>query len=207
MIKAVKSLRFLRQLLGIGIVLLFVIWSSWNIFIDDVNKHLEPTGKQKFDVIVVLGARAYVNGAYNPCLYARAKQGALLYSTGQAKKIMVTGGNDREDGQNESAVMMKMLKELKIPPSVVLMESKATSTYQNLLFSQDIMKKNKMKTAIFVSEYYHLPRVGKVAEKLGIQHALSQAGDSACWNNWKYLSYVSIREMFAYIYYLSTEKI
>lgn len=155
----------------------------------------------KSDTIIILGTKSYKNGAYNPCLVSRVTHGVDLYKRGFATNIIMTGGDDVEDNYNEADTMKKIALEQNISPEIILLEKKATSTYENLVYSKEIMKKNSSKAAIIVSEPFHMYRAGKVAEELNMTYALSSATKS-CAKPHEYIYRVLIREPMAVVAYL-----
>lgn len=150
--------------------------------------------RKKSDAIVVLGARSYIVGHYNPCLEARVQQAVALYKDKYASKLLMTGGTDKEDGANEAETMKKIATEQGIPGKDILLEKKATSTYENFLFSKDILQKNKLNSIIIVTEPFHIARASMIADKLGIQYTVSPAIESACWQENTYFSRYFLKE-------------
>lgn len=183
-------LRFVVALLGL--FLLIYIW-----ILLQVVQHAETSSVEPSDVILVLGSRSYVNGRYNPCLLARVAQGVRLLQSKMAPQIIVSGGNDVEDGINEAETMRKMALELGVLPEQIIMENKSSSTRENMVFSLEIMKKRGFKTAIITTDPFHLWRAGVLAQKLELNHTLSPALDSLCWTRANYRTKFVLREGFA----------
>lgn len=55
-----------------------------------------------------------------------------------------------------------------MPAERILLEDKSTSTYENLLFSQQVMRDHQLQTALVISHDYHLKRAVTIAEALGM---------------------------------------
>ncbi len=119
----------------------------------------------------------------------------------------MTGGNDTEDNINEAETMKKIAVENGVRPEDVLLEKRATSTYENLTFSQDILKKNDLKSVEIVTEPFHAARTALVAEKLNLNYTISPASASPCWLPWKYFSRYFLKEPFAVILYKIQNKL
>lgn len=149
------------------------------------------------DAVVVLGARVNYNNHWNPCLVARVEHGAELVKAGRAKFLIVSGGTDVEDGVNEASAMREMALNAGISSEQIILEPKATSTFENLKFSKVILEARKLKTVIVVTEKFHAPRAAMIAAKLGLNFSSSPAQMSACWSRWKYFSRFFLREPFA----------
>lgn len=157
--------------------------------------------KVKSDAIVVLGAQSYRGNVYNACLIGRVSHAVDLYKQGYAKKIIVSGGTDKYDHTNEAQTMYNLAIKQGVKSTDIIKEDKATSTYENLLFTNDILKENNMKSLIIVTEPFHSPRANLVANKLNISHTISPATDSPCWTKWKFISRFIYREPVAIVDY------
>ena len=82
----------------------------------------------------------------------------------------------------------------------IILEKDSTSTYENMLNSQKIMKEKDIRSVLIITEPFHAARVGLVAEKLGLDYTISPAIESPCWR-WKYFSKYFLKEPFAIIAY------
>ena len=151
------------------------------------------------DVAIVLGAAAYHNGAWNPCLVARVQRGVKLLQAGTVKTLILSGGVDIEDGASEAAVMREIALRAGADPAALLLERKATSTAENLEFSQALMRREGLKSAVIVSDPYHLPRASLIARKLQLSFTVSPALASPCWTRGQMLSRFGLREPLALV--------
>jgi uncharacterized SAM-binding protein YcdF (DUF218 family) len=149
------------------------------------------------DAVIVLGARVNYNGYLNPCLLARVEHGAKLLRGGLAKFLIVSGGIDVEDGASEAKAMREIALRAGISSDQIILETKATSTFENLEFSKAILKTRHLRSVIVVTEPYHMPRAAMIARKLGLDFSSSPAPESACWSRWKHASKFFLREPFA----------
>ncbi|GGJ23396.1 hypothetical protein GCM10008938_06940 [Deinococcus roseus] len=155
--------------------------------------------RRQTDAIVVLGARVNHKTGINPCLKARVNHGVKLWENQYAPLLIMSGGNDLEDGANEAEAMFKLARQADVPASAVLREREAHSTYENLLFTRKIMQQKGLKTLLIVTENYHMPRAALIAEELGLNYAVSPVQDSPCWTRWTFLSRYFLREPLALI--------
>jgi uncharacterized SAM-binding protein YcdF (DUF218 family) len=163
--------------------------------------------KTKSDVILVLGARSYINNQYNPCLESRMQHAVDLYKAKYAKKILVSGGFDREDNVSEAETMKKLAVEKGIPVTDILLEKNSTSTYENFLYSQKVLKSAHLNSAIIVTEPFHNARAALVAEKVGLNHTVSPTTNSPCWLPNKYFTKYFLKEPFAIMMYKLQNKL
>lgn len=161
----------------------------------------------KADAILVLGAKSYINGKYNPCLQARVKHAVDLYKAHYAPKILMTGGKDKEDNVNEAETMKKIAVEEGVAPKDILLEKKASSTYENFLYSEQLLDQNRLKSVIIVTEPFHITRSSLVAQKLKYNFSVSPAINSPCWSPNHYLTKYFLKEPLALILYKIENKI
>ncbi len=162
---------------------------------------------QPADAIVVFGASAYHNGNYNPCLLARVDQAVQLHTQALAPKILMTGGLNPEDNAIEAAVMQQIAVELGASSSAILLESRATSTYENVAFSNSILEEQNLDSVILVTEGFHMFRAAAVANGFGWNYTIAPTNESPCWQRWRFLSRFFLREPLVTAYYLITGKL
>lgn len=151
------------------------------------------------DAAIVLGAAAYHNGAWNPCLVARVRQGVKLLQAGVVKRLILSGGVDIEDGASEAAVMREIALQTGADEGALLLETKATSTAENLEFSRALMRREGLNSAVIVSDPYHLPRASLIARKFNLEFTVSPAVNSPCWTRGQIVSRYGLREPLAII--------
>ena len=162
-----------------------------------LGKDAEKDSAVKSDAILVLGSKAYVDGRINVCLKARVAQGVRLLERGYGKFLILSGGFDLEDGVNEAETMRLLALQMGVRQTQILLERRATSTFENLTFLRPILEKNKLSSLIIVTEPFHLIRSSWIARKQGLNFTLSPALDSFCWTRWRYGSRFFLREPFA----------
>lgn len=172
-----------------------------------IGRAANRDNKVPADIILVLGAKAYKENSYNPCLISRVTQAVELYKAKYAPKILVSGGFDKEDHVNEAETMKKIAIGLGVQPDDVLLEPSSASTYENLLFSQKLLNSAHLKSVLIVTEPFHAARTALVAEKLGIKYTISPAATSPCWLPRKYFSHYFFKEPFAIIFYKIENKL
>lgn len=127
---------------------------------------------KKSDAIIILGCRVG-----KPFLENRTKKAYELYSEGLSKKIIVTGGVGQGLDISEAQWEKDYLLELGVDEEDILLENKSKDTFQNLEFSKKIMDENNMKSAIVVSNSFHLRRANTIANKKRIDVSLAGVFD------------------------------
>jgi uncharacterized SAM-binding protein YcdF (DUF218 family) len=134
------------------------------------------------DVILVLGCKALEDDVPTPCIRARSRHAADLYSRGLAPRIIASGGPSR-DGPAESGVMADLLREYGVPGAAIIEEDGSHNTIQNIANSLTIIRGHAWSTALLVTEPYHINRAQIVARDSGLIVYPSPAVDSPDWQN------------------------
>lgn len=119
------------------------------------------------DVILVLGAAEY-RGRPSPVLKARLDHALELYLRKLAPRIMTTGGAGGEPVFTEGTVGRAYLTSRGVPPEAVIVESEGESTVESTTIAAEIMRRMDLRSAIVVSDGYHIYRVKKMLEAKGI---------------------------------------
>ncbi len=119
------------------------------------------------DVIVVLGAAEY-NGRPSPVLRARLDHAYDLYERGLAPKLITTGGAGGDPQFTEGEVGRDYLVRLGVPSEDIIVEGEGDSTVHTVVAVSEIMRRMGLKSAIVVSDGYHIFRVQKILEHEGM---------------------------------------
>ncbi len=150
------------------------------------------------DVGIVLGARLW-NDEPSPGLKERLNLALELYREGAFRNVIVTGGLDAQGATiTEAEGMRNYLVAHGVPESAILMDALSRSTYENLLFAQDIMDGNDWHTAVIVTHNYHGSRAADIARKVGLSPVQVSVTDSKVLK----VSYHQAREVLAYTKWL-----
>ncbi|MCQ4085629.1 YdcF family protein [Saccharibacillus sp. JS10] len=142
-------------------ILLFALWV---LFIQiKIGQGMDLTSTQPTDVGIVLGARLW-NDEPSPALKERLDMAYEGYESGKYPVLIVSGGLDSPEMRfTEAEGMATYLEQRGIPESAIILENQATSTYENLLFSEQIMKQKGWKTATIVTHQFHGSRARDIA--------------------------------------------
>lgn len=117
---------------------------------------------QPADTAVILSTKAYVEGRLNPCLTARVQAGAQLYRQGRVRKLLMSGGINR-DHRYGAHVMRALALDMGIPESDIIQEDRSSTTFENIVFSTPLIENDR--NIVIVSSGYHLPRALKTAKQ------------------------------------------
>lgn len=132
-----------------------------------IDRTVQEAGPRHADVGIVLGAAVWGERP-SPSLRERLDCALQAYRDGYVRYLLVTGGTGEGKTLSEAEVMRAYLIEQDVPEEAILLEEKATSTYENLLFSQEVMDEYDLETALLISHDFHLARALYIAEDLEI---------------------------------------
>ncbi|MDF2722890.1 MAG: hypothetical protein K0Q59_2565 [Paenibacillus sp.] len=150
---------------------------------------------------IVLGAALW-NDRPSPGLRERLDTAYQLYAAKQVDHLIVSGGLDANGATiTEAEGMKRYLVERGVPDEAIVEERKATSTYENLLYSKAIMDSQGWTKPIIVTHQFHGARAADIARFVGLEDAAVALTDSqVLWMPWH-----NIRETLAYTKWLATK--
>ena len=151
------------------------------------------------DAIVVFGAAEYV-GRPSPVYRARLDHAYELFERGMAPLIITTGGSGKDPKFSEGQVGRDYLSKLGVPDVNLIAETQADDTEKSARRVAVIMEANDLKSALLVSDAYHLYRAKRMMEHEGITVYTSPRPDSAPKTLWGRLV-AALREAFSYALY------
>lgn len=186
--------RHKRNLL-IACILLVVAGLLWcAVVFNRINNAATTSPMSQADAGIVLGMSMWGDEP-SPGLKERLDYGLKLYREGKFSRFIVSGGLDQEDYKfTEGQGMRNYLVEQGVPDEAILMENESTSTYENLLFSQKIMKREGMSSAVIITHTFHGRRAKEIAGELGYPAPELGLTDSKVMSMAKYKT----REILAY---------
>jgi uncharacterized SAM-binding protein YcdF (DUF218 family) len=175
-----RKRRLAWMLIGSALVILFISSNAW--VAQGLARSLEwrylPEGEiTEAPVILVLGGGTQpatpprtdveVSGAGDRVIYA-----ARLYREGKAPIILVTGGRQTFSGEKTTTPadeMAELLVFMGVPEDAIWLESKSLNTYENALFSAQMLEEKNINKVILVTSAMHMPRSVPLFEKQGLQ--------------------------------------
>jgi vancomycin permeability regulator SanA len=129
------------------------------------------------DAIVVLGAAQY-NGRPSPVLKARLDHAFDLYRKGYARTIITTGSYGPDLNFSEAQVSTKYLVQRGVDSSNIMTDQGGGSTYDSIDAASGLLKAKGWRTALVVSDGFHLYRVKRMFTDKGIIAYTSPAPNS-----------------------------
>jgi uncharacterized SAM-binding protein YcdF (DUF218 family) len=155
------------------------------------------------DSIVVLGAAQY-DGRPSPVLKARLDHGIDLWNRGMGKVLVVTGGKGYGDTTSEADVGRSYAKKHGIPDTAILLENKGRTTRESMLAVSRLLEKRGSKTAILVSDPFHMLRLSIIGRRFGMTPYTSPTRTSPISPNsekrWRYILGESVKAPLAFLF-------
>jgi uncharacterized SAM-binding protein YcdF (DUF218 family) len=120
------------------------------------------------DAIIVLGAAQY-NGRPSPVLKARLDYALHLYERGFAPRLIVTGGVGSGDTVSEGEVARRYLLGAGVADTAIFAERTGTTSSESIAGAAALMRDQGLRTALIVSDSYHMVRLQLLARRAGIE--------------------------------------
>ncbi len=126
------------------------------------------------DFIVILGCWFRKDGSLPPLLRGRVDRAIAFWreqkeKTGREASFIPTGGQGRNESMPEAEAMRRYLLAQQIPDRLILPETKAANTYQNMAFSKEIIRQKQPDAkTVFSTTNYHVFRSGVWASQAGL---------------------------------------
>lgn len=152
------------------------------------------------DAIVVLGAAAY-GEVPSPVLRARVDHGITLLRRGLARKLVFTGGVGPSDTLSEAEVARRYALRAGVAEDDILVETRSTMTFGNLAEAQRVMTAHGLRTAILVSDPFHLYRARTMSHALHF-HVVTSPTPTSVFRTWRTKLPFLLRELVYFHLYL-----
>ena len=157
-----------RWLWGLLIVLAVVLCMTLGRYVSAIESQSKTDEAKPADVIVVLGAAEY-NGRPSPVLRARLDHALKLWREGYARQIMTTGGAGGDARYTEAMVGRDYLVQSGVPSELIILEDDSETTAQTITMVSEIMRRMQLRSAILVSDGYHIFRAKRMLENSGVR--------------------------------------
>ncbi len=187
-----------RSYRGLVIAALLLLWLGGNRWVSFALarslewRYLPSDPIPQADVIVVLGGgtesgdsprpMTEVNDAGDRVLYA-----AKLYKDGIAPHILVSGGNvlfSRARGATPAEEMTELLLLIGIPEDAIWQQPESQNTYEDALYSAEILADKEIERIILVTSAIHMPRSVALFEKQGLEVIPAPVDFTITGQNW-----------------------
>jgi uncharacterized SAM-binding protein YcdF (DUF218 family) len=195
-----KAARTIRMLVASTIATLIVFWSGWMlaVLLWSILDQARPA-----ESIVVLGAAQY-DGRPSPVLRARLDHAVDLWNHHLARIVILTGGTGVGDTTSEAAVGRRYVKRHGVPEGVILLENEGRTTRESLQAVSRILKDRGMKSAILVSDPFHMLRLWILSRRFGFTAYTSPTKTSPISPNrearWRYMLGESVKAPMTFLF-------
>ena len=168
-----------------------VVFASFLAIYGNINRTTHEE-----DVIIVLGAGVR-DETVSRVLAHRLNAAQAYWEQNPQIYIVVTGGLGNRATITEAEASARYLQARGVPRERIILEDRSTSTYENLIFTQEILQMELFPdgfTAVVVSNDFHIYRAHRLARQVGMD--ATTLGARTDWFMWP-VNY--LREMTAVV--------
>ncbi|MCL1701950.1 YdcF family protein [Lysinibacillus sp. Bpr_S20] len=152
----------------LGVILLAMSFVVYIWLGEEIRQGVQPAADGTAAYMIVLGAKVKPGGIPSLSLQNRLEEAVKYLKKYPHVKVIVSGGKGEDEDRTEASVMLKYLQDNGIETDRIVVEDQSTSTYENLLFSKELLPK-EMKKITILSNDFHLKRAKFLAESLGFE--------------------------------------
>jgi uncharacterized SAM-binding protein YcdF (DUF218 family) len=189
---------------GAAVLALLVLWGASTRWVSEpLARSLEwqnlPAAEiPSADAIVVLGGATdpplpprtavELNGAADRLLYA-----ARLYKAGKAPHVLLSGGSidwmePGSAGSSPASQMAEIMTFIGLPADALWLEEKSLNTYENAVYSSQILQENGVKRILLVTSALHMPRALALFQHQGLEVIAAPTDFSVTEASWQGLT-------------------
>lgn len=117
------------------------------------------------EVIIVLGCGVKPDGSPSDMLRDRLLTAVDLYKNGAGKKLLLSGDSKNAEKYDEVGMMKRVCLSLGVPEEDIMTDTLGLSTFESIDRAKKIYE---IKSAIIVTQKYHLYRAIYIAKSRGI---------------------------------------
>lgn len=133
-------------------------------------------------VAVVLGTQVLAGGGPSRTLDARVRHGARLYAEGRVERVLPTGGLGQHP-PTEAEVMVRVLRREGVPEAALLVEDRATSTWDSALYVSAMLGEGAPGGVLAVTDPLHCVRAVAAFRKAGLRAFAEPVYSSPMWRD------------------------
>jgi uncharacterized SAM-binding protein YcdF (DUF218 family)/glycosyltransferase involved in cell wall biosynthesis len=154
--------RIAQAVIGFGTVYLLVFHTNLAWWLAGPLYRSGPPARA--DAIVVFAGGVGESGKAGGGAQERLARAVDLYKSGYAPNLILSSGYVYSF--KEAEVMRALALDQGVPASAVVLEQRATNTYQNVKFVDDILRERRWRRILLVSSPYHMRRALMVWRKV-----------------------------------------
>lgn len=145
-------------LLGIATAAFVIIYNAIAIY-----RFSQQDQTRKADCAIVAGAG--IDGkSPSPVFTARLDHAIWLYREGKVNMLILTGGLSHGATKSDASIARDYLVHQGVPDTVIFIDEQSTVTRENIRNAKTIMERQKMHTALLVSDPLHMLRMRLIAQ-------------------------------------------
>jgi uncharacterized SAM-binding protein YcdF (DUF218 family) len=190
--------RWVRLLIA-ALAVVFVLVTALAVY---VYNYGQADHSARADVIVILGGGTEEDGSASPATTRRVIHAAALYQRGLAPWVLCTGGYTGNHPQSEARACANLAQQAGVPATAILMEENSGSTEENAIETRKVMDTRNLKTALVVSDNFHLYRAEMLFHVYGMTVFMSPAQLTSGPLEWWWAVFDSYREAAALTWYV-----
>mgnify|MGYP000181091931 CR=1 FL=1 len=160
-----KILNCIYLLLIFGIFFFLLLFCSHIFFI---LKQIHSVPRTNIDCLIILGA-GLKGEQITKSLQFRLETAYSYMEAHPDTTAIVSGGKGKGETITEAQAMNRYLIKKGISSDRIKMEPDSTNTYENFLFSKELLEKNVLAVGI-VTNNFHIYRALQIAKKLNLQN-------------------------------------
>jgi SanA protein len=174
-----QLLKFVRGLVtalaALGLLTLFVPRLITTVYSWSRISSVESAPRE--EVAIVFGAGLTRSGMPTPILRDRVLTAAQLYFAGKVEKLLMSGA-DLYDAHSEPEAMQQYALTLGVPAEAILLDGGGLRTYDSCYRAKNVFG---LKSAILVTQGFHLPRALFLCNALGVKATGVEAANRRYW--------------------------
>lgn len=157
-----------KWLIRVGVVLIVIAIVLYIWLGKEIERGVEEKADGSANYMIILGAKVKPGGVPSLSLKSRLEVAVPYLVKYPQVKVIVSGGQGPDEDRTEASVMREYLEQNGIDATRIIEEDQSTSTYENLVFSKELLPKETKKITI-VSNDFHLKRAKYLAESLDFE--------------------------------------
>lgn len=166
--KYTKGIYKIYKVVMILFITSFILLES--AIIINMYKTQDVNSTNSMSTMIVLGAKVNKDGV-SKTLKQRLDKAIEYYNENKHINIIVSGGQGEDEVMTEGWAMKNYLVKNGVDEDNIILENKATTTLENIMFSKEIMEDlNLENKALIVTSDYHLFRSRFIASILGVEN-------------------------------------
>ena len=162
----------------VGSIVTFPFWWQSLLALRYEPRIAEPAAAGEAPVALVFGARAYSSGRLSSMLRDRVDTAVDLYEAGKVTRILMSGGIN--GGVDEAQAMRNYALARGVPAEALLVDSQGNRTYDSCYHAYETFG---VRSALLVTQRFHLPRALFTCEALGID-VTGASADRRAYSPW-----------------------